>query len=224
MARMERSLGLGVLIAGLACCLLAVAPPVAQSKKSAKQSASLEKAGETASASVQEVLGGLRQLLAGYNAIIQGEAKDPHAAHKKLVNDLKSTTKSIESARKDVDALNKEADRFFKAWEKDLATISSDSVREKGENRLDLARKRYASMSDTLTQAREEFRPVVQNLNDQIVFLGRDLSPAAIADLQDEAEALNLQASEATVKVKALLQSAGETQHEAEAAIDEEEG
>ena len=110
-----------------------------------------------------------------------------------------------------------------KAAVQDLSSISSDGLREKSANRLESARKRYASIGETLAKAREEFAPVVQNLNDQILFLGRDLSPEAVADLQDEAETLNQQAEEVTARVKALLQSAGETQDEAEADLEGDE-
>ena len=65
-------------------------------------------------------------------------------------------------------------------------------------------------------------KPLVQNLNDQVLFLGRDLSPEAIADLQDEAEALNQQAAEVSERIRGLLESAGKTQAEAEADIDGE--
>jgi hypothetical protein len=202
------------------CCLLAVAGAEAQSKKSAKQADNLEKAGESAKASVQDLLGHLGKMLAGYNSIVSGEAKNPQSAYKKLVGDLKSTDKKISAANKELSTMNKQADSFFKAWEQDLEEISSDSLREKSAKRLELARERYASLGETLTQARQEFAPVVQNMNDQILFLGRDLSPGAIADLQDEAEELNRQADDLKTKVEGMLQAAAKTQDQAEAAIE----
>jgi hypothetical protein len=71
-----------------------------------------------------------------------------------------------------------------------------------------------------LTSASNEFAPVMQNLNDQILYLGRDLSPEAIADLADEAAELNAQAEAATAKVKEMLETAGKTQAAAEAEIE----
>jgi uncharacterized coiled-coil DUF342 family protein len=206
------------------CCLLAVTTVDAQSKKSAKQAESLEKAGQNSKAAVQDVLDHLRKMLAGYNSIINGEAKNTQSAYKKLVSDLNGTDKKIEGSKKQLAALNKEADKFFKAWEQDLDSISSDSLREKSAARLEDAQNKYASIGETLALASEEFAPVVQNLNDQILYMGRDLSPEAIADLQDEAEALNQQAEEVTARVKELLQSAGKTQVEADAELEADEG
>jgi hypothetical protein len=214
--------GGAILIAAI-CCLLIVATADAQSKKSAKQAENLEKAGDNAKAAVQDVLLHLDKLLVGYNSIIDGEAEETQAAYKKLVGDLNATKKKIEVARKQLATMNDQAQKFFAAWEQDLSSISSDSLREKSASRLESARERYATSGETLAKARDEFAPVVRDLNDQILFLGRDLSPEAVEDLQDEAAALNRQAEEVIEKVKAMLQAAGKEQDEAEAVVDEEE-
>jgi ElaB/YqjD/DUF883 family membrane-anchored ribosome-binding protein len=214
----------GALIAVAICCLLVGTAADAQSKKNPKQAESLEKAGESSRAAVRDVVDNLDKLLAGYNSIIDGEAKNPQSTYKKLVSDLKGTEKKIDRAKKQLTALDKEASKFFKDWEKDLESISSDSVREKSARRMEDAKQRYASMGEVLGQASQEFAPVVKNLNDQILFLGRDLSPEAVADLQDEAEQLNRQAAEVTARVKQMLESAGKTQHEADAALEGDEG
>ena len=205
-------------------CGFAATTTQAQSKKSAKQTASLEKAGEASKTAVRDTLGSLGALLTGYNSIINGEAKDNQKAYKKLVGDLKGTEKQIDGVKKQLDALKKEADKFFKAWEQDLASISSESLREKSASRMKDAQQRYASLGETLAAAGKEFAPVMQNLNDQILYLGRDLSPGAIADLEDEAAELNEQAAKATAKVKEMLETAGKIQAEADAEIEATEG
>ena len=206
------------------CCVFAVTTAQAQSKKSAKQTASLEKAGEASKAAVQDALNSLSSLLTGYNSIIDGSAKDNQKAYKKLVGDLKSTEKKLDGSKKQLASLSKEADKFFKAWEQDLQSITSESLRDKSAARMEDAKKRYAELGEILTAASNEFAPVVQNLNDQILFLGRDLSPEAIADLEDEAAELNAQAEEATAKVKEMLESAGKAQAEADAELEADEG
>ena len=207
----------------VAFCLLAVSTVDAQSKKSAKQAESLEKSGESARSAVQDLLDHLSKMLTGYNSIIDGSAKDAQSAYKKLVGDLNGTKNKIDGTNKQLAGLKKEAEKFFQAWEQDLADISSESLRQKSAARMETAKQRFAALGETLGKAREEFAPVVRNLNDQILFLGRDLSPEAVADLQDEAAELNQQAADVTEKVKAMLQSAGKVQDEAEAELEAEE-
>ena len=202
------------------CCVFAATTAQAQSKKSAKQTASLEKSGEASKAAVQDVLASVNGLLTGYNTIVNGEAKDNQKAYKKLVGDLKGTEKKIDGTKKQLTSLSKEADKFFKAWEQDLESISSESLREKSAGRMEAAKTRYAEMGEILTAASNEFAPVIQNLNDQILYLGRDLSPEAIADLSDEAAELNEQAEAATERVKEMLDKAGKTQGTADAELE----
>ena len=52
---------------------------------------------------------------------------------------------------------------------------------------------------------------MIQDLNDQILFLGRDLSPGAIADLQNEAQALNQNAEAASAEIQSMLEASGST-------------
>jgi Zn-dependent oligopeptidase len=202
------------------CLVFASATALAQSKKSAKQAASLETTGEASKAAVADVLTSCGNLLAGYNSIIDGTANDSQKAYKKLVGDLKTTEKKLDGARKQVASLNKEADKFFKAWEQDLQSISNESLRDKSAVRMEGAKKRYAELGEILTSASNELAPVMQDLNDQILYLGRDLSPEAIADLSDEAAELNAQAEAATAKVKEMLETAGKTQAAADAELE----
>jgi len=217
-------MGRAVLFVAALFCAFAAPTAEAQSKNSAKQTASLEKASEASRTAVRDALGSLGSALTGYNSIINGEAKDNQKAYKKLVGDYKGTEKQIDGVKKQLDALKKEADKFFKAWEQDLASISSESLREKSAGRMKVAQQDYVTLGETLAAAGQEFGPVMQNLGDQILYLGRDLSPAAIADLADEAAMLNEQAAAATAKVKEMLESAGKIQEEADAEVGAEAG
>jgi ElaB/YqjD/DUF883 family membrane-anchored ribosome-binding protein len=182
----------------------------AQSKKTAKEAENLEKSGEDAKEAVEEVVEHIAKMLEGYNAIIDGSAKNPQSSYKKLNGDLKGTEKLIGDADKKLAAMNKNAEKFFAAWEADLASFSSEDMKAKSQKRLDAGRERYASLGEVLGQAGAAFDPLVKNLTDQILYLGRDLSPEAIADLQDEAASLNEMADEVSTKVKQLLDDAGD--------------
>jgi len=206
----RRTLQRGLVLAVTACLVLGGTLVLAQSKKSAKEAENLSKAADNAKKSVGDVVDHLGKMLEGYNSIINGTAKNPQSAYKKLVGDLKSTEKMIQGAGKSLDAVNKDAQKYFAAWETDLESFTNEELKQKSQDRLNMSKEKYATLGEALGQASDAFVPLVQNLNDQILFLGRDLSPEAIADLQDEAEALNQQAQEVTDQVKALMESASE--------------
>jgi len=196
------------LILAVGTCLVLGGTGVHAQKKNAKAAESLAKSGENAKQAMNDLVGHLDKMLKGYNAIIDGSAKNTQSAYKKLASDLKSTEKMVQGAGKQLSALNKEAEKFFAAWDKDLKGFSNEDLKQKSQDRLDASKAKFAALGEALGQAGDAFGPLVQNLNDQILYLGRDLSPEAIADLADEAETLNQQAQEATDQVKKLMQSA----------------
>lgn len=206
----------GLILAIAACLVLGYTPIFAQSK-TAKEAQNLKKAAEGAEQSIQDVVNHVKGMLASYNTIVGGQAKNVQSEYKKLANDLKATDKKIQGTTKDLEAMNKQADKFFVQWEKELAEYSSDSMKEKSTARLDATKKRYQSLGQSLGEASKAFEPLMQNLNDQILFLGRDLSAEAIADLQDEAAELNQQAEDVYNNIETLLAKAKED----ESALDE---
>ena len=120
-----------------------------------------------------------------------------------------------------IDSLNKQAQKFFGQWEKELAEYSSDSMREKSSARLDAAKQKFKTLGETLGEARKAFEPLVQSLNDQILYLGRDLSPEAVADLEDEAAELNKQAEDVMAKINDLLAKADKADADLESSTSE---
>ncbi len=197
----------------MAACLVLGSAGYAQDKKTAKQAESLEKAGEDAKQAVDDVLAHVVKMLEGYNEIIDGSAKNPQSAYKKLAGDLKSSDKMLKDATKKLESMEKEAGKFFAAWEADLQSFSSDSMKEKSQKRLDASKAKYEELGAALREAGQAFDPLVANLSDQILYLGRDLSPEAIADLQDEAAALNEQAKEVADTINGLMEKTGEVEN-----------
>lgn len=178
--------------------------------KTAKEAENLKKTADAAEKSIQDVVEHVKGMLATYNSIVGGEAKNAQSDYKKLASDLKSSDKKIQNATKGLDSMNKQAEKFFGQWEKELDAYSSDSMREKSSKRLDTAKQRFEHLGQTLDEASKSFEPLMQNLNDQILFLGRDLSPDAIAELQDEAAELNQQAEDVFSNIETLMAKAKE--------------
>ena len=199
----------GFVLALSACLILGGTAVFAQSK-TAKEAQNLKKSADAAQQSITDVLDHVEGMLGSYNAIVGGTSKNVQSDYKKLANALNGTDKKIQSAKKGMDSLSKQANKFFIQWEKELAEYSSDSMREKSSARLEAAKEKSRNLAATLGEASAAFGPLMQNLNDQILFLGRDLSPEAIADLQDEAAELNQQAEDVTATVKDLLTKADE--------------
>ena len=90
--------------------------------------------------------------------------------------------------------MENEAHRFFAKWMESLDEISSESLRERSQARLNETRVRYGEILAEGRGASAMFEPVMGGLRDQVIFLGHDLNPSAIASLKPDAEKLNAQA------------------------------
>jgi hypothetical protein len=133
--------------------------------------------------------------LDGYNAIIDGKVPDNRKAYKSLVKDIQKCENQADKVGNRVVAMQEAASTYFGNWEASSAAITSDHLRAKGEARLKETQANYDEILKAAQKAGDEFKPFITNLHDQVTFLGHDLNPSAIADLKDEAEALNSKGS-----------------------------
>ena len=90
----------------------------------------------------------------------------------------------------------------FSSWREDIATISSERLRQRSELRYAVAKERYDAVTTTAVQARDRFDAYVAALRDHATFLAHDLNPSAIDEIQDE--------------VKMVAQTAKQLDHELE--------
>ena len=201
-----RSGSLPVLV--VASVLLAGTWAEAQSTKAAKDAQKLAQSAEQAETALQEVVSHVQRMLGDYNSILKGSSKNPEAAHKKLGTDLAEARKKIAGVNRAVDSLDERGRAYFAGWDAELERYTTPGVRQKSAERLDAARQRHETMVQSLDRATAAFTPLLESLDDQVLFLGRDLSPDAVASLQEESQAVNLQADDVLDTVEVLLAQA----------------
>lgn len=189
----------------VASFLLAGTWAQAQSTKAARDAEKLAQSGQAAERALQDVVSHVQQMLGGYNGIIDGSAKNAESSYKKLAADLQDARKKLAGVNRSVEDMNQRADKYFAEWDVEIEQFNTPSVKQKSVERLGASRERQATRSESLSQAGEAFTPLLRNLEDQVLFLGRDLSPEAVADLQEEAQAVNRQADDVLGTVGVLL-------------------
>ena len=189
----------------------------AQAQSGTKQAEKLrERAGETVDAMRAARLQ-VGSTLAEYNTILEGEAEDNRAAYKQL---QKALTKSEESAVDVLSAIGRMeevANEYFESWEGSLAGFSSEDMKARSKERLADTQERYQNILRAARESGQAFSPFVTQLKDQILFLGHDLNPSAIAALAPDAEKLNAQATEVFSDVDKTIATASEYSESLEA-------
>ena len=150
----------------------------------------------------------VKKTLEHYNYIVDGKASDPRAEYKALVKELDKCLKERDNVRIKAEAMQKAADKYFADWEATQAGYGDTEMRAKSETRLAETKENYAKIFEAGRKAGADFDMFIAKMDDQIRFMGHDLNPSAIAELSDEAAALNGQADDFFKAITETLKTA----------------
>ena len=128
----------------------------------------------------------LEQTLAAYQELFSGEERKRRAAYQDLVKSLDRQEERSKKLRERFKQLDKKAEKYFDAWNKSLKDIKERGLRDRSATRLEETRRRYQELVRTGEQARQGFRPVVEGLEDQVVYLEHDLNQTAVESLAED--------------------------------------
>jgi len=78
------------------------------------------------------------------------------------------------------------AEPVFENWQKDVAMIQSERLRQRSELRFAVAKERYDAIKAVAVPAQQTFDSFVASLRDHAIFLAHDLNAGSIDDIQEE--------------------------------------
>ena len=189
---------------GLVALLLASTPAVAQ-KKGHEEAEKFKGQTTATRTAVEKGRDQLQQTLDLYNQLFETPEKKLDSVYGKLTKSLEGCDKAVKDVEKNVDGMKKQAEQFFAGWDAEINGYSSPEIQEKSRGRLDQARARYDGMLESMGEAGDLYDPFVLNLREQVLYLGRDLSPEAIEGLKEDAETLNASAEVFFAKIDEIL-------------------
>jgi len=189
---------------GLVALLLASTPAVSQ-KKGHKEAEKFKGQTTATRNAVEKGRDQLQQTLDLYNQLFETPEKKLSSVYGKLTKSLEGCDKAVKDVEKNVDGMKNQAEKFFASWDAEIKGYSSETMQEKSRGRLDQARGHYDGMLASMSEAGDLYDPFVDNLREQVLFLGRDLSPEVLEDLKGEAAELNASAEVFFAKIDEIL-------------------
>ena len=129
-----------------------------------------------------------------YNSIVDSSNTDARKAYRDLVKAVERCESLADDTRKNSELMEQEAHNHFAEWTKNLEGISNENLRQRSQDRLNETRLQYGEILHSGRSARSEFDTFIAALRDQIVYLGYDLNPTAVASLEKDAAKINEQA------------------------------
>jgi hypothetical protein len=144
------------------------------------------------------------------NALAAGKfgKESAAASFAKFVQSVDVADQQARRFRDVVGPMQDSARPVFDRWQKSLATISSERMRQRSELRYSVAKERYDAIAKVAVPAQEEFDKYVKALRDHAAFLANDLNAGAIDDIQDEVKLVARTARELDHSMESCLAAA----------------
>jgi len=156
-----------------------------------KETTSFVKAGTETSGAVSESRTQIQKTLGAYNTLVTQPSKDMKADYKKLLEAAKETDEKVDDARERVGTMEAAGTTYFTGRAASIKDIQNTELRDQAQLRLDANQKEYADILASLREAGQSLQTLRADLNNQITYLGSDLTPSAMTSLKPQAQKLN---------------------------------
>jgi archaellum component FlaC len=204
---MERNTMTSILTLLLAIALTA---GVLSAQEGHKRTDRLIKRAEDTTKEIESTKQQLQKSLILYNSIIDGKAENPRKSYNDLGKSIERCEKKVEDVGKRVESMELEAHNFFAEWTQSLEQITNENLSERSQQRLNDTRVRYGDILRSGRSAGAEFDTFMADLHDQVVYLGFDLNPSAVASLKEDSVKLNEHAGVLFKKIDEVVAAIGE--------------
>ena len=171
--------------------LVAVSSAQRSDTEGIKETASFVKAGTDTSSAVGEGKMQVQKTLGAYNTLVTQPSKDMNGDYKKLLAAAKDTDQRVDDAQQRVTTMEAAGNTYFTGRAATVKDIQSSELREKAQQRLDENQKQYATVLVLIREAGQSLHALRTDLDNQITFLGSDLTPSAMTSLKPQAQKLN---------------------------------
>lgn len=121
-----------------------------------------------------------------FTEVINFEGGDLEAKYRKLDSEYQRSLSDARAVRDRIDAVENVASALFREWEAELGEYSNASLRRSSEQKLQSTQIQYDRLIAAMHKAESRMDPVLEALQDQVLFLKHNLNAKAIASLEDE--------------------------------------
>ncbi len=104
---------------------------------------------------------------------------------------IEGSEKQARSLRDSSESMKRAATSFFEQWTKDLESFSNDRMRYRSQARMAETRTRFEAIVAAIEPAKAAYESFNQCLRDHALFLGYDLNPTSLGEIEDDVQVLN---------------------------------
>ncbi|RUO63701.1 DUF2959 domain-containing protein [Pseudidiomarina insulisalsae] len=137
--------------------------------------------------------------------MLQIEGGELEAEYKALNDDYEASKAAAERVNDRIAAIDQVAQDLFDEWRNELDEYSNDSLRRQSERSLRETERRYAALLQSMERAAATMEPVLEKLQDNVLYLKHNLNAAAVDAIRGEYRSLQADVAELVREMEAAI-------------------
>lgn len=122
--------------------------------------------------------------------MLQLDGGEIEAQYTKLSDDYQASKSAAERVYDRIESIDDVAQDLFDEWRDELDEYSNDSLRRQSERSLRETERRYANLLQSMERAAATMTPVLEKLQDNVLYLKHNLNAAAVDAIRGEYRSL----------------------------------
>lgn len=146
---------------------------------------------EEASESQREAQEEFRDALEQFRSVVGFDGGDLEKLYKRLNASYEDSRAAAEDIRERIEAVEGVAEALFDEWEDELSLYSSARLRNDSAAKLRATKARYRRLRSSLQRSEKSLAPVLETLQDNVLYLKHNLNASAISAIKGELAAID---------------------------------
>ena len=121
-----------------------------------------------------------------FSALVNFDGGDLEDVYNSLNDEYEDSKSAAEDVSNRINKVQSVAEALFDEWEEELDEYENTTLRRESESKLRQPRQRYEDMLRAMRNAEGKMDPVLQRLQDNVLYLKHNLNANAIGALQGE--------------------------------------
>ncbi|MDX2464808.1 MAG: DUF2959 domain-containing protein [Porticoccus sp.] len=149
-----------------------------------------------------------KDALEQYRAVVNFDGGDLEKLYNKLNAEYEDSKQAAEAIAVNISRVEDVADDLFGEWEDELALIKNKSLRQDSASKLHDTRFKYQQMIKSMHKAEKTVHPVLETLQDQVLYLKHNLNARAISALKGELNTINSDVNQLIINMQKSIDEA----------------
>ncbi|MBY6064542.1 DUF2959 domain-containing protein [Pseudidiomarina sediminum] len=137
--------------------------------------------------------------------MLQIDGGEIEAQYKKLNSDYEASRDAAERVYDRIAAIDDVAQDLFDEWRDELEQYSNDNLRRQSERSLRDTERRYSALLQSMERAADTMAPVLEKLQDNVLYLKHNLNAAAVDAIRGEYRSLQSDVAQLVQEMEAAI-------------------